>query len=487
MCASGFLPQVCGRPPPLGRCAMCAMCAMRTYADDACCAMCATCQLLPAQGVRHVSHCAWLGNQRPGCCPPGAHRLSARVSLGRGPAMAVWCHICMLDARQYGTLKLVLEDVARVRAAFDGSVVIFLFNFVGQPVAIWMRVLQRAFRDAPNVVHYQCPEGQCIVCLGQCHAGVTMLHAQCIQSPPDCGVTTYVSPMIYFEVLFQSQKSGGNTVAVLWVPGLVCTHGYHLPEKAYRSVLGFVKAATAFQRALSLSSPEQEVEADADLKKACQILQDHLSAIMVIVHESSDHFSDQYPILHWNMSGKMHAVLGTVRERKFVDIMENQKVCTLPACFRVKAMKKAYFVPHHSLGFWEPLFEKESGPQSESAATCPADSQSRVIAPGTEDVGNDAGQTSARADNELRDPECMICLSRPPTFVYEKCGHLGVCGPCRKWMCVAQYNKRKTTGRLAPREVRMDKAAQARVPCPYCRELTTMVYKDKFRGSMYHA
>ena len=78
-------------------------------------------------------------------------------------------------------------------------------------------------------------------------------------------------------------------------------------------------------------------------------------------------------------------------------------------------------------------------------------------------------------------------LVQTPTFVYEKCGHLGVCGPCRKWMCVAQYNKRKTTRRLAPHEVRMDKAAQARVPCPYCRELTTMVYKDKFRGSMYHA
>ena len=185
------------------------------------------------------------------------------------------------------------------------------------------------------------------------------------------GVTKYTDPMLYLELAFPSGQSGGNTVAVLWVPGLVCTNGYHLPEKAYRSVLAFVKAATACQRALTLSSPEQEVEADADLKKACQILQDHLSAIMVIVHESSDHFSDQYPILHWNMSGKMHAVLGTVRERKFVDIMENQKVCTLPACFRVKAMKKPYFVPHHSLGFWEPLFEKESGPRASQPQRAP--------------------------------------------------------------------------------------------------------------------
>ena len=41
-------------------------------------------------------------------------------------------------------MKLVLEDVARFRAACDGSVVIFLFNFVGQRVQLWTKVIQRA-------------------------------------------------------------------------------------------------------------------------------------------------------------------------------------------------------------------------------------------------------------------------------------------------------------------------------------------------------
>ena len=49
-----------------------------------------------------------------------------------------------MGLRTYVRMKLVLEDVARFRAACDGRVVIFLFNFVGQRVQLWTKVIQRA-------------------------------------------------------------------------------------------------------------------------------------------------------------------------------------------------------------------------------------------------------------------------------------------------------------------------------------------------------
>ena len=215
---------------------------------------------------------------------------------------------------------------------------------------------------------------------------------------------------------------------------------------------------------------------DESIKKACHIVQEHLSAFMLIVNGRSDHFAGAYPLLTWHTSGNMHAVFGTLREGKFADIMDTDRVCTWPACFRVRAMKKAYFLPRHCLKFWEPLFDNDSESESEPATTCDDDTHSRVTAPTLETARNDARQTSARAENELHDPECMICLSRPPTFVFQACGHMGVCGPCRKWMCKHEYNKGKTSRRVAPGELRMDKVGSVRVRCPLCMGPSRMVY-----------
>lgn len=419
--------------------------------------------------------------------------LSAKCSAGVGLAMAAWCNICLLDSRQHRTLQLVLDEVARVRAAFHGTVVAFLLTFLDQPVEVWTGVLQRAYQGVPNVTHYECPEGQYILCFGHPHADVRIVHAQCLEAPPDVGATKYTAPMVYLELAFHSGHSRETTVAVLWVPGLFCTNGYQLSDTAYRGALGFLKATAALQRARTLS-PEyarsllSTTMSDEPIKKACHIVQKHLSAFMLIVNGRSGHFDGAYPILTWHMSGNMHAVFGTLREGKFADIMDSDRICTWPACFRVRAMKKAYFLPHHSLKFWAPLFDNESESQSEPPATCDEDTHSRGIAPTMENVGkNDARQTSARAQNELRDPECMICLSRPPTFVFQACGHMGVCGPCRKWMCKHEYNKGKTSRRRAPGELTMEKVGSVRVRCPLCMGPTRMVYKDTFRGKTYQA
>ena len=401
--------------------------------------------------------------------------------------MSAWCNICLLDSRQHGTLQLVLDDVRRIRAAFDGSVVIFMLTFIGHHAQLWAQVIQRAFRDVPNVDHYLMPEGQYILCFGQSGAGVTIRHAKCIEAPPDVGVTKHTDPMLYLELTFQlGPVVGGKNVAVLWVPGLFGTNGYQLNGSAYRGALGLIKATAALHRAATLS-PEFQIDQDLGVEKACRIVQEHLSAFILIVNERSAHFDGASPLLNWHMSGDMHAVCGTVRDGRFEDFMESVKLCTWPACFRVKAMEKPYLVPHHCLKFWEPLFEDESESRSEPSAAHDGAAQSRVKPPRTGTSGNDAGLTSDPAESTLHDPECMICLSRPPTFVFQSCGHLGVCGPCRKWMCKHEYNRGKTSRRVAPGEVTMDKAGSVRVRCPLCMmRPTRVVYKGEFRGKTYN-
>ena len=89
-------------------------------------------------------------------------------------------------------------------------------------------------------------------------------------------------------------------------------------------------------------------------------------------------------------------------------------------------------------------------------------------------------------EEELVDPECMVCLSRPPVFVFKKCGHLGVCASCCKWMRKEQFNKNKAEPNKIPYgELTMVKVKRVQVRCPYCRELTGTVEEEEYRGVKY--
>jgi len=70
--------------------------------------------------------------------------------------------------------------------------------------------------------------------------------------------------------------------------------------------------------------------------------------------------------------------------------------------------------------------------------------------------------------------ECMVCLVRPPTFVFEKCGHFGVCGKCWKYMC------------KSPAALVMEKVADAKLMCPYCRAVTRAVHHSRYSGTEFY-
>ena len=78
-------------------------------------------------------------------------------------------------------------------------------------------------------------------------------------------------------------------------------------------------------------------------------------------------------------------------------------------------------------------------------------------------------------------PECMICLERPPTRLFEKCGHLGVCGCCATGLMKEQYfiNQGSEQSPSALKRLKMTKEnmviANENMACPYCREVTKII------------
>ena len=111
------------------------------------------------------------------------------------------------------------------------------------------------------------------------------------------------------------------------VSGLFCTNGYLLNEEAYQGAMGFSKATIALHCATELSSERGIVEdADyADIRKACSVVQEHLSGMMMMINMRSDYFSGACPTLNRHTAGFMHAVIGMVHGRKFVDSRESER------------------------------------------------------------------------------------------------------------------------------------------------------------------
>ena len=410
----------------------------------------------------------------------------AQTGGGARPSgLKAWCNICFIDSRRYDTIVLVLNEIENVRDALGESPLVFMLTFVEQRVSLWVDVIHRKYGGMPNVSHCHCPKGQSVLYFGSPKGDVALHAVQCMEPPPDLGVTKYTDPILYLELTFHYAQCQTKNIAVVWVPGLFCTNGYLINEEAYQGAMGFIKATIAFHRATKLSSEREMVEhADyADIKKACSVVQEHLSGMMLMINMRSDYFSGAWPIWTRHTAGFMHAVIGTVHDRKFEDSMESERLCTWPACCRVRVTKKQYHVPHHCVEFWDPLFQTVSRPQIESEAVCSAEKKLMIELPCDERSDHEAGQV----EESVASFECMICLTRAPTFVFKECGHFGVCGPCRKYMCKHEYSQGKTSKPVAPAEVTMKKVGSLNVRCPLCTRRTPMVYKDAFRGRVYHS
>ena len=87
--------------------------------------------------------------------------------------------------------------------------------------------------------------------------------------------------------------------------------------------------------------------------------------------------------------------------------------------------------------------------------------------------------------------ECMVCLGRLPTMLFERCGHLGVCGHCAKFMLNEQNmkNKRKgsSKGAANTRKLGLNKLGHLSLQCPCCRATSRVVHVSKYSGQIIYA
>ena len=183
------------------------------------------------------------------------------------------------------------------------------------------------------------------------------------------------------------------------------------------------------------------------------------------------------------MSGVAHAVLGTIANGLFKATYAHQTIACIPACYKVRPL--CYEVMNHSFDFWAlytTVSENDVQPDCvvclERSPTCVAKKCGHILVCAkcfptwcdtralgdavmkhSQDVGtlsrisksvSDAKEKEKQLDRSTIEAEddspsdCVVCLERPPTFVFEKCGHLAICGKCRTWMCKERFNKLKT-------------------------------------------
>ena len=87
--------------------------------------------------------------------------------------------------------------------------------------------------------------------------------------------------------------------------------------------------------------------------------------------------------------------------------------------------------------------------------------------------------------------ECMVCLGRLATMLFERCGHLGVCGHCAKFMLNEQNmkNKRKgsSKGAANTRKLGLNKVGHLSLQCPCCRATSRVVHVSKYSGQIIYA
>ena len=147
-----------------------------------------------------------------------------------------WCHVCLLDLRQFGgRIGKVLDQITRVRASFETKIVIFLLSFPGErrELEIWREVLKRKFSTATdNVKQYHMDEtdpGQAILCFGNVNTYVMILYVESLQPIDMSPDVTFGNSMIYLELAFRKARSASKeVVGILWVPDLFYSRGYIL-------------------------------------------------------------------------------------------------------------------------------------------------------------------------------------------------------------------------------------------------------------------
>ena len=445
----------------------------------------------------------------------------------------VWSNLCFLDARHFSILPEFIEQIQQVKSSADNEAVIFLLKLPEKHIKLWRDVLTRAFSEQQgyrNVMQYYCEDdfgntiGQAVLCLGELHATTVLVHVDILKAPPAYGCAEFNQSVLYTEIKFYNAKSATNyTIGILWSPDVFCIDKYYFNSVNYSGVITWMVTALALQRSQVLCGSIEVLSVNT----AIDTLRAHLDGLLVVTDMRSKYFDDRFPLHQWRISGKVHAVQGLFTNGSFQDACANEKLACTPACYRLRCRPQPYFLATHSFDFWSedfllptvykppvPVHEIEvfpylnlpscdrtqslvcldtCSPSSVSGVTdttaSPDTSPASTSSASSEMYGGSLDHDEGSMSSEMQydaEPECMVCLSRVPHWVFASCGHLGLCGDCRKWMCKAQFNKHKSEQcQVSPSKLTMNKAGKVMLQCPYCRRTTQLVHHTEHQGTTY--
>ena len=241
-------------------------------------------------------------------------------------------------------------------------------------------------------------------------------------------------------------------------------------------------ATVALQRYASLLG-----ESTTDVALAQEALKKHLAGLIMVTDMRSDYFTGGYAVQNWKISGLAHAVQGTIADGEFCDTYAHSSLCIQPPCYKISLQdvtKKRYWLSNHSFDFWcgensGRTVSEVSGMGSKSEATGSADNLLKMPA-----------GFKLTMPTEKNSPECMVCLGRPATLLFERCGHLGVCGQCAKFMLNEQNMKNKSKGSSKgtanTSKLGLSKLSHLSMHCPYCRETSRVVHPSHYRRQIIY-
>ena len=302
---------------------------------------------------------------------------------------------------------------------------------------------------------------------------------------------------LQFSKAKKSLAEEPQTIGLLWAPDLWCREKPYFNDANWWGAIGFLTATMVHTRHSGFSA---EVRCGVNWDQSLEAIKAHLAGLILVTDMRSDFFGDKYPVHNYLTSGTAHAVMGSFESGEFRDTYAHPNLRCLPACYKICAKRREMIGHRFSFGLvggvfrcWKDeldshcreIIEAERDQQSSSNLGEASDAD-LVSAAGVTDknLRNAKSESVTEHLTPIKDAEeeaeCIVCLERSPTFVSKKCGHFGICGTCRKWMCKEHFNKyKKQQSQTPPAYLRMDQVADAKLTCPICRTVTRAVYVDR--------
>ena len=400
----------------------------------------------------------------------------------------------------------MLTVLREIQESTRNEAVLFLIQYPALNAEIWMSTLKLYFtRCKLNASQFHIDnEGEdvnvAVFYTGGSKTDVEITAVNFCEAPPPSKDVHFGRVLFLVEIRYlQSRES---TIGLLWAPNLRWRgHEISLSQTWFEKVSAYLLMWASMYRSKLESYNETEIK-----RKLREMARDW--AGVLIIMDAHTRSLGTWRRHMWMVDGNVHVTQGTFVENEFMDLPK-LPIAKPPACYRVRPTKFKYALGDHSFSAFSDL-RAEFGfatlirtdrhqllVQSDVASSSIDDQQKRMPLVAKlvlayvykQSAIRDRGPTHCDEDvhgkkTVMEEPhECMVCLDRPATMIFAVCGHFGVCGLCRKWLCKEQYLKNKSKA-MSPSEVKMGKAAKTAVSCPICRYVTKIVFRADHRGRL---